>query len=603
MKKILFVFGISICLIFNAKAQLNVSLTSNHGNDTIKTCIDTVITFYAATTNNGLDITENVNYSWDFNDGTTDSGIDLDTIQHTFTKYKGFRVSVKAEYNGNKDYDILPLEIGLEPDFSEVKTDIDTNFTGICPGEEFTLFGKTNNSKWEYNFNPKIIQKFPYLVETTDTYISTINLNEFQKSDIISNIENIDSIEIKIEHENLANIQIKLTCPNANELILKDFGGEPKYLGEPKIGDVGDQGVPYIYWWNNTPDFGTINSESLNYETMPSGIYQPENSFTNLLNCPLNGDWILTVTDNTPTQNGFVFEWGIYFNKSILPDTFKYENNYDYKTSAWAGEGVNSTNLSNGNAVVNPPIGELFYDYNFYISDNFGCPNHTSLNVAIENAKMTIDKEGINLTGNNLACEIGDKLTFKDSTSWAVEYLWDFGDESDNSSEKEQIHYYIERGDYRVLLQAISKKGCVDFDTVFFNLIAKDTVEMFVGNYILTPNDDGVNDYFSLFDGDEQYPGGSPIDSLSYTWIKSIDKDASNISDFSGKIFDRYGNTVCVWNTVEEGLHGWDGTVNNNGNRFVSDGFYFYVAVAKMKNEKKDKLKPYKGTIYVIKKL
>jgi len=605
MKKFLLSFIIFICLILNSKAQLNVSLTSNHGNDTIKTCLDTVITFYATTSNDGLPVLENVNYVWDFDDGNTQNGINLDTVSHSFSKHKGFRVRVIAEYNNKKSYDILPVEMGLIAKFTDTKTDINENFTGICPGEEFTLIPKTKNTKWEQLFNSKVVEQYPYLVENlaSSTYNSVLDFKEFSQNDYVTDIANIDSIVLKIEHENLSNIQIKLTCPNETEVILKAFGGEPKYLGEPRIGDIASEGKPYSYIWNNSPQYSTINLESANYATIPSGSFNSETPLINLQNCPLNGAWTLSVIDNVSTQNGFVFEWGIYFKKDILPDTFKYENNYPFKSCVWAGEGVNSTNLQDGIAVVVPPIDQKFYTYYFYINDNFGCLNDTSLDVNIENAKFDIDKAGKPLTGTNLTAEIGDKLTFKDSTSWAVEYLWDFGDNSKDKNEKEQIHYFLQRGKYRVLYQAVSAKGCVDFDTAYITINALDTVTMYMGNYIFTPNGDGTNDFFSLFDGDEDYPGGKRIDSLTYTWDNSIDKDAANVSELSCKIFDRYGNCVCTWNTVEEALHGWDGTVNNNGFRFVSDGVYYFVAVIRLKNEDEKKLKPYKGTVYVVKKL
>ena len=41
--------------------------------------------------------------------------------------------------------------------------------------------------------------------------------------------------------------------------------------------------------------------------TLPVGVYTPEQSFNNLIGCPLDGFWNITVIDNWPIDNGYVF--------------------------------------------------------------------------------------------------------------------------------------------------------------------------------------------------------------------------------------------------------------------------------------------------------
>jgi len=600
------IFGLTlfITIFFSSfsNAQFIVNLTVNSSSDTVKTCINQNITFVASATYNGSVIT-GVNYLWDFDDTEKISDIDLVTVQHSFNRRKGFRVRVIAEYNGESTYDILPVEIGLIADFSETKTDISDTLTGICPGEEFTLMASAKKSSWEGSFLNNFVELFPYELENPYTYSSPIDHKEFQFTDVLNSATDIESIGLKIEHENLSNLQIKLVCPNQSEIILKDFGGEAKYMGEPVLDDNGIEGTPYWYYWTNTPEFSTMNNESANYETLPTGNYLSENDFSNLVGCPLNGEWTIEVTDNVATDNGFIWEWSLDFVESILPENFTYQNNYLISSGTWSGFGVNGTNSSDGTAKVESPMIPGVYPYTYLINDNFGCFTSTNISANVERANFSVKKDGTAFTGIEMTSEIGDKLSFEDSTSWAAETMWDFGDDSEYQTTKNiEAYYYFDKGYYRTLMKATSAKGCVDYDTAYIVIAAIDSVTMFTDkNFIITPNGDGTNDFFTVFDGDSEYPGGKSLDSLTFTHKNSIDKDAANISEIKGRIFNRYGNTVCEWNTIEDALYGWDGTLNNNNSRYVADGLYFYVVVIRIKKDEKERVESYKGAIYVLK--
>lgn len=605
MKLIKLIILFSIVFIQSTKAQFEVNLSSNLGNDTVKTCISTKVTFYASSTDGGLPVT-GVTYSWDFDDGTQLSEIDLDTVEHIFINRKGFRVRVIAEYNGSTAYKILPVEIGLTANFLETKSDVPEGI-GVCPGEEFNLFGIAKDTSWTGEFITNYVELFAYEIEFPYVYSAPIDHKEFQYNDLLSDGEMIESIGLKIEHENLSNLQIKIVCPNETEVILKDFGGYAKYLGEPVLDDDGVTGIPYWYFWTNSPEFSTINSESMNYETLPSGNYLSDNNLDGLIGCPMNGIWNVVVTDNVSPDNGFITESSLIFDEAILPDTFQYSNNYPLSTCSWNGVGSYSTNTTNGTSLVESSEIPGIYTYTFRIKDNFGCESSTSLSVEVEKAIFGMTAEEAEADGNEIAAYIGDKLSFKDSTSWAIETRWDFGDASDNKFDKNVIHYYLDEGNYRVIMKATSAKGCVDYDTAFIEMNPLDTVEMFTDkNYIFTPNGDGINDYFSVFDGDTEYQGGNEIDSVKFTYDNSVDKDAANIAKLTGRIYNRYGQVVCEWNSVEEALNGWDGTNRDNGNIYVADGLYFYVVLVelKYKNESKEfeRIKKYKGMLYVVKK-
>ncbi|MBR4678134.1 MAG: PKD domain-containing protein [Bacteroidales bacterium] len=66
----------------------------------------------------------------------------------------------------------------------------------------------------------------------------------------------------------------------------------------------------------------------------------------------------------------------------------------------------------------------------------------------------------------NFECNVNiGSLTTKNTTENAVQWLWDFGDETGSSTEKEPVHQYAKVGEYDVTLKAISKNQCISEDT------------------------------------------------------------------------------------------------------------------------------------------
>ena len=127
-----------------------------------------------------------------------------------------------------------------------------------------------------------------------------------------------------MEHSYLRDLEISISCPNGQSIVLHDFGGQnggPVFLGEPIDNDgfFPIPGTGYEYCWTPNATNGTwlefINNN--NVATLPSGDYSSFDPMTDLLGCPLNGVWTITVTDLWPADNGFIFEWSIEFDASL----------------------------------------------------------------------------------------------------------------------------------------------------------------------------------------------------------------------------------------------------------------------------------------------
>lgn len=196
--------------------------------------------------------------------------------------------------------------------------------------------------------------------------ISTISVSGFPAGDTISDANDIASVCLDIEHSWMRDLEIKLTCPSNKTIFLHEFPGafgSQVWLGIPNDNDNDNfvLGTPGEYCFSNTPDFNftwlaLINSQVIN--TLPEGAYKPVDPFSNLIGCPLNGDWTLSITDLWPIDNGAITQFSIEFADDIASQ--------EGLTFAWSnGDSIASTFVTENGAVnvsVTNESGAVFYD-------------------------------------------------------------------------------------------------------------------------------------------------------------------------------------------------------------------------------------------------
>jgi len=176
-------------------------------------------------------------------------------------------------------------------------------------------------------------------------YTDTIIVSGFNAGALFSSISDLESLKVNIEHSYLGDLEMLLTCPNGTSvtvfnsnsggIIPGGFSGGGTYLGHPINDQAGPPGVGEDYIWSSTSntfgdfptEFAAVNIIALTTPSSPSagnsmnwnGIYAPEESFINLIGCPLNGDWYITIRDNLGTDDGYVFGWGLDFDTLTNP--------------------------------------------------------------------------------------------------------------------------------------------------------------------------------------------------------------------------------------------------------------------------------------------
>ncbi|MEY4658353.1 MAG: hypothetical protein RJB36_119, partial [Bacteroidota bacterium] len=187
------------------------------------------------------------------------------------------------------------------------------------------------------------------------TYSSVVPMSGFDSTAVITSANDFDELCIDIEHSYIGDIEIALTCPNGttvslmnaynqtpfgwNELVPGGCGnGIGTFLGNDTNIDGGAPGTPvWTYCFSPTnATLGTICAEeaagntivnSYGFQSMnPNGVYLPDGDFNQFAGCPVNGPWTISVQDNQGIDDGYIFQWGIYFNASLYPESEGYQN-------------------------------------------------------------------------------------------------------------------------------------------------------------------------------------------------------------------------------------------------------------------------------------
>ena len=159
------------------------------------------------------------------------------------------------------------------------------------------------------------------------SYTSTLDFIGFPASSTLTDPNKLLKVCVKMEHSWLRDLQMELITPSGVILILHKFvdrsGGEI-YLGVANDSDSAASpvaGTGYEYCWTAQAPLDMLAAPTTGApKTLPAGDYKSVSPWTALTGTALNGMWTMRVTDLWGADNGFLFEWSIKFDPSLVAD-------------------------------------------------------------------------------------------------------------------------------------------------------------------------------------------------------------------------------------------------------------------------------------------
>ena len=160
------------------------------------------------------------------------------------------------------------------------------------------------------------------------SYTSTLNFIGFPDGATLTDPNLLLKVCVTMDHSWVRDLQIELIPPSGAVFILHKFvdrvGGEI-YLGQPIDDDTAAvHGVGADYCWTATgplPEFLSAPTTQWNgHAQLPAGDYKSIAPWTALTGSPLNGTWTMRVTDLWGIDTGYLFQWSIAFDPTLVND-------------------------------------------------------------------------------------------------------------------------------------------------------------------------------------------------------------------------------------------------------------------------------------------
>ncbi|MBE9576158.1 PKD-like domain-containing protein [Flavobacterium proteolyticum] len=309
-------------------------------------------------------------YTWNFGDNTTANG---QSVSHAFTNPGIYLVNLFiTDANGCRNSNRINqlVYVSTTPTFSTTVSDNE-----ICLGQSATITASATPNTFTKECAPPV-SGTTFLPDGSGvSYQTSIPVDCFPFGSTITSASQITSVCINMEHSYLGDLEIRLVSPTGQSIILKAYpGGGGTYLGCPLDDPAVGPGTGRNYCFTPTATTLMVNGATTACGTpsvgsINAGNYMPVNPFTNLIGSALNGNWSLIVTDNLGIDNGYIFNWSINFDSSLIPSDYQFTP--VLSSGSWTPN-ADITNVSGNQITVTPTtVGNHCYTYN--VTDDFGC--------------------------------------------------------------------------------------------------------------------------------------------------------------------------------------------------------------------------------------
>ena len=502
-----------------------VVVTTTEGPAPARICQQGEITFNASATeffNDGI----YESHIWEFGDGSVDT-TSWPVVDHTFDAEGGYMVQLYVtDTNGCTNSVLIDylVFVSTTPVIQLATSETDNK---ICTGVPLSLLSNFNEVNWS-NVPTNPIDGFLFIPDDqSQCFSDTITFQGFPGSPVISSVNDIVDVFLNFEHSYMGDINITISCPDGSSVVLHNNGGAATLLGQPIDVDADlTPGVGFDYTWSPQSTNGTWVQNAGG--TLPAGDYEPVEPFTNLLGCPINGDWILEICDVLGSDNGYVFDWNVHFPEEFYPDTISFtpvigeacDSSY-WTTSnnvVIANPGGNCDSID---VIVNAAVSNT---YIYHVMDNHGCEYSDEITVEFYAAPVVVLDPLINYCNTTLQLPDADASNPLTNPAQGITYSYAWTSDSIQFLSATNIANptllgltpYVAAAhqvQYNVLVTSNQDPECFASDSIYVNVPP-----------LLIPG--GVIVDTVLCQGDEfemVYPFSTLSDSYTYSWYFSPD--------------------------------------------------------------------------------
>lgn len=371
-------------------------ITSDESEENpIKICVGESVDFSGASSTFAPEMTL-ATFTWDFDDGTTDN-TNWPIVSHSFNVPGAYIIQLSLTDSNECSNGNLPdklVYVSTTPDI--ILTSDDYN---VCVGQEFHVIGNVDPVLWTdlptANFGGALF--IPD--DQSACFSDTLTFGGFAPGATVQNATDVVNFFMNFEHSFMGDITIKFICPNGNSLLVHNQGGGGTLLGEPIDVDSDlNPGIGYDYFWSPTATNGTWATNATG--TLPSGTYESVQPFSNLIGCPLNGEWIIEICDLWGSDNGFIFDWSVQFAANLYPDLISFTPSFGVgaDSSFISGPFVTWMN-STGDSASYVPTSAGNYTYIYTAIDDFGCTYTENIAVTAYAGPIPLVNANVNYCG------------------------------------------------------------------------------------------------------------------------------------------------------------------------------------------------------------
>ena len=351
----------------NITANFVSSNPAPNGSGVIRACQNQSVNFVGSGTFSTS--STGATYTWDFGDGTTGTGA---SVNHAYTTGGIYLVNLTiTDPNGCRNNNFLNriVQISTTPTISTSATP-----ATLCTNQFSALNATVTMNGSNYNCSPAIVGTTFLPDNSSGNYTTSIPVNCYTAGATITSANDFQNICLNIEHSYLGDLNIRFICPNGQSMVLKAYpGGAGTYLGAPIDDLTSGPGTGRTYCF--TPSATTLMvsgatsaAGSPSGNSIVAGDYRPVQAFTNMIGCPLNGNWTIEITDNLFSDDGYIFNWD--FNLTVAPSP-SYSFTPTIVSQGWVpNPALYQVNATQANAL---PTTMGVHCYNYSVTDNFGC--------------------------------------------------------------------------------------------------------------------------------------------------------------------------------------------------------------------------------------